>query len=243
MKPNRAASLDTVILKGGFLTGVRSVTFGGVPAESFVIRNPEEIAAVVGAGGSGTVKRVSGDHGIDTLQFFTYLNTPALKSFTPTSGPVGTVVTISGFNLQNVTVVKFGGVAATFTIVDDKTIKATVPLGGDGAISITTTFGTISIPGYALTVVTGIGDPTTGEEGITLFPNPATTPSVAVNHPASASPAFIRVVDFTGKTLKTIACTRQATQTIISIGQLARGVYSIVWSNGKKELSKTLLVP
>ncbi len=243
MTPNRAASLDTVILKGNFLTGVKSVTFGNMPAESFVIRNAEEIAAVVGAGADGTVK-VSGDHGIDTLQYFTYLTTPVLKSFTPDNGPVGTVVTISGFNLQNVSAVKFGGVAAvSFTLVDDKTIKATVPEGGSGAVSIITPLGTISKPGFQVTVVTGIGDPVTGEEGIGLYPNPATTQEVTIKHPASVPAAFIRLVDFNGKVIKTIACQRQATQTIISIGQLARGVYNVIWNNGKKELSKTLLVP
>ncbi len=65
---------------------------------------------------------------------------PGVASFTPSSGPVGTVVTITGTGLLQATAVKFGGIAATaFTVNSDTKITATVPTGAiTGKISVTT---------------------------------------------------------------------------------------------------------
>ncbi|MGZ8606220.1 MAG: choice-of-anchor D domain-containing protein [Actinomycetota bacterium] len=55
---------------------------------------------------------------------------PSITSFTPTSGPGGTVVTITGTNLTVTTGVNFGGVAATtVVVVSDTQVRATVPKG------------------------------------------------------------------------------------------------------------------
>jgi hypothetical protein len=65
---------------------------------------------------------------------------PTISSFTPTSGPVGCVVTITGTNFDNpdVTDVDFNGTAVVdFTIVSATTIRAKVPVGAtDGAIHV-----------------------------------------------------------------------------------------------------------
>jgi len=65
---------------------------------------------------------------------------PGTSSFSPASGPVGTVVTINGTGLLQATAVKFGGIAATaFTVNSDIKITATVPTGAiTGKISVTT---------------------------------------------------------------------------------------------------------
>ncbi len=52
---------------------------------------------------------------------------PQITSFTPTAGPVGTMVTLSGKNFVNVTQVKLGPAAATFTTVSPTQLKARVP--------------------------------------------------------------------------------------------------------------------
>jgi hypothetical protein len=69
---------------------------------------------------------------------------PKLSSFTPTSGAVGTVVTITGSYFTGTSSVKFNGVAATsFTVNSDTQITVTVPTGAKtGSISILTPGGT-----------------------------------------------------------------------------------------------------
>jgi hypothetical protein len=72
--------------------------------------------------------------------------TPQIKSFTPTSGPEGTVVTITGVSLKQTTAISFGGVKATkITVISDTEVKATVPTGAKtGPIEITTAGGSFT---------------------------------------------------------------------------------------------------
>ena len=68
---------------------------------------------------------------------------PTITSFTPTSGPVGSSVSISGTNFTGATTVKFNGVSAGFTVSSDTAIQATVPPGAtSGPIGVTTSGGT-----------------------------------------------------------------------------------------------------
>lgn len=71
---------------------------------------------------------------------------PTITSFTPTNGPAGTVVTINGTGFAGTTAVTFGGVdAATFAVVNDTQMTATVPMGSlTGPIGITTALGTVA---------------------------------------------------------------------------------------------------
>jgi subtilisin-like proprotein convertase family protein len=70
-------------------------------------------------------------------------NAPTITSFTPTSGPPGTSVTIAGTNLTGATSVTFGGALAAFTVDSATQITATVPNGAvTGPIAVTTPNGT-----------------------------------------------------------------------------------------------------
>jgi photosystem II stability/assembly factor-like uncharacterized protein len=78
-------------------------------------------------------------------QYFTVPNLPAITSFTPQGGGTGTMVTINGSGLSNVTGVAFGGTAASsFTVVSDNVITAIVGAGATGAVSVTVTRGSSS---------------------------------------------------------------------------------------------------
>jgi hypothetical protein len=68
---------------------------------------------------------------------------PQITGFTPTSGPVGTQVTIQGTNLLGVTSVTFGGISARqFTVNSSSTITALVPSGAKtGAIGVVSPLG------------------------------------------------------------------------------------------------------
>jgi subtilisin-like proprotein convertase family protein len=70
-------------------------------------------------------------------------NGPAISSFTPTTGPAGTQVVISGSNFTGASSVTFGGIAATvFTVNSATQITATVPNGAlSGPITVTTANG------------------------------------------------------------------------------------------------------
>jgi hypothetical protein len=68
---------------------------------------------------------------------------PSIGGFTPTSGPVGSTVTLTGSFLADSTAVTFNGAAATFTVDSDTQITATVPTGASsGTIAVTTAAGT-----------------------------------------------------------------------------------------------------
>ena len=69
--------------------------------------------------------------------------TPTITSFSPASGPVGTLVTITGTNLANATSVKFNGAAAVIKSKTATQVVATVPTGATtGTITVTTSNGT-----------------------------------------------------------------------------------------------------
>ena len=70
--------------------------------------------------------------------------TPQLLSFAPSSGPVGTQVTITGVSLTQTQGVGFGDrVPAQFTVNSDSQVTATVPSGAKtGKVGIETKGGT-----------------------------------------------------------------------------------------------------
>lgn len=66
-------------------------------------------------------------------------STPVVTGFSPTSGPIGSSVIISGSNLATTTVVTFGGTPATFGVQSEGQIAAMVPVGAKtGPITIVT---------------------------------------------------------------------------------------------------------
>lgn len=69
---------------------------------------------------------------------------PTITSFTPASGPINSVVTLTGTGLTGATAVRFNTTAAaSFSVTDATTIVATVAAGTTtGAISVTTPGGT-----------------------------------------------------------------------------------------------------
>ncbi|GAA4053227.1 hypothetical protein GCM10022409_45180 [Hymenobacter glaciei] len=98
---------------------------------------------------------------------------PTISSFSPTGGPVGTVVTILGSNLGLTTAVKFNGRAASrFTIVSATQLTATVANGtSTGPITVTAggstaTSATAFVVGTA-PVVSSFA-PATGPEGASV---------------------------------------------------------------------------
>ncbi len=97
--------------------------------------------------------------------------TPTVTGFSPTSGAIGAVVTITGTHLTGTTAVSFNGSASSFTVTSGTQITATVPTGATtGKISVTTPQGTVSstnnftISTAAVPTITGFS-PTSGQTG------------------------------------------------------------------------------
>jgi uncharacterized repeat protein (TIGR03803 family) len=132
----------TVTLTGVSLTQTSGVTIGG-KAAAFAVVSDTEVTAVVPAGaktGQGiTIKTAGG-----SASKGPFAVDPNITGFTPTSGPVGTEVTITGTTFTGTSKVAFGGVDATsFQVINDSEVKATVPTGAaTGPIAITTSAGT-----------------------------------------------------------------------------------------------------
>jgi len=145
---------------------------------------------------------------------------PQITSFSPSSGPIGTQVTITGENFSSATKAAFNGVtAASFTIDSDTQLRATVPTGAsNGVISITNAINTgTSANDYLLTAPPVVSSfaPSNGPAGaeITIVGNHfASTTSVAVNGTEALnfivdSDTQLRVIIPTGATTGKISVT------------------------------------
>jgi hypothetical protein len=133
---------QTIEILGQGLKGTTAVSFDGTAATTFTVVSDTYLTVVVPPGttpGFVTVTTPGGT--LTSNRKFRVL--PSIVSFSPTSGPVGTKVTINGTNFTGATKVTFGGVKATFTVNSDTMITATVPTGAKtGKIQVTTPLGT-----------------------------------------------------------------------------------------------------
>ena len=179
--PTSAATGATVTITGTNFTGATIVSFGGTTATSLSVVSATSITAVVASGTTGNVS-VTTPGGTASLTGFTYIPTPTITSFTPTSAATGATVTITGTNFTGVTVVGFGGTAATsFSFVSATSITAVVASGTSGSVSVTTPGGTASLAGFTY-ITTGTWTGTSSSDWNTSTNwSPATVPTAATN--------------------------------------------------------------
>ncbi len=147
--PVAASYGDTVTIRGKYFISMQGIYFGDSAALSFTVIGDTIIKAVVANGTSGEVYGY-GDYGYYYLDGFDFLG-PSIRSFSPTSGSAGTLVTIKGRHFTGTTGVFFGGIAAaSFSIVTDSVISAVVGNGGPGDIKVQTPKGTATAPHFIL---------------------------------------------------------------------------------------------
>ncbi|MFP5042801.1 IPT/TIG domain-containing protein, partial [Parasediminibacterium sp. JCM 36343] len=163
--PTSTGSGSAVYIYGTGFTGATSVSFGGVPAASFIVISDTYIFARVGSGASGSVSVTTG--GVASLAGFTYLTSPIVKSFSPTTAATGATVTIKGSNFTNATRVYFGSVAASgYIVVNDSTITATVSTGSSGSVVVYNATGSGTLGGFTylspVPVITSFSPTSTG---------------------------------------------------------------------------------
>ena len=127
--------------------GQTTVRFGGVAATTVNVTAPNLLFATVPSGavtGPITVSTTAGTNTTSTN--FVISGTAVITGFTPSLGPTGSVVVISGGDFTGTTAVKFNGTnAASFTVTAASQISATVhATSTTGPISITTPTGTVT---------------------------------------------------------------------------------------------------
>jgi|GEM_PF-960006 len=147
--PMSAGSGNLLIVYGANFYGVRSISFGDVPASySYVNSAGSELYAAVDTGSSGFIK-ITTATGSDSLAGFRFIPKPVLNSFTPNSGGTGTEITIRGRYLADAVTVTFGGLnAASFTIISDSVIKATVGGIASGDVVVSSPGGADTLKGF-----------------------------------------------------------------------------------------------
>ena len=150
--PTQGTRGTLVTINGANLSGATSVTFGGAAATTFTVVSGSKITAKVPRlAVTGPIK-VNTPGGTATSSS-NFVVKPKIVSFSPASGPVGTLVTIQGGGFTGATAVSFNGVPATFTVVTAAKITAKVPVGaGTGLITIATPAGLATSPtGFTVT--------------------------------------------------------------------------------------------
>jgi uncharacterized repeat protein (TIGR03803 family) len=131
------------ILGQGFGSSTK-VSFGGTLAVAVTRSGSTYLTATVPAGAlTGPVTVTTGSTTLTSSQSFRVA--PTMKTFSPSGGAVGTVVTLTGTGLLQATKVTFNGKSASFTVVSDTQVSATVPTGATtGKIVVSTKGGSVA---------------------------------------------------------------------------------------------------
>ena len=138
--PGTAAVGSPVVLTGVNFTDVRTVQFNGTFAPVFTVNSATQITVTVPPGATTGPIAVTTATGTGvSAGSFVVIPAPVITSFTPTAGPAGTVVVLTGSNFNGTTQVTFNGVVApTFTVNSATQITVTVPAGAaSGPIVVT----------------------------------------------------------------------------------------------------------
>jgi len=140
--PSNSAPGTLVAIKGTNFTSASAVAFGGTPAAAFYVTNNTSLGALVPAGVASGPISVTTPAGTASSAANFY-GAPVISNFSPTHGLPGTNVAISGQNFLGASSVRFNGSNATFSVVNNTTINATVPANAQtGPITVSAPAGT-----------------------------------------------------------------------------------------------------
>ncbi|MFB9863057.1 IPT/TIG domain-containing protein [Rufibacter immobilis] len=182
-EPNAAAVGTTIFIKGSNLVNTTSVIFENGKTATYTVVDDNTLTATVPAGAAtGTVK-LSYDNFTQTTTstaVFTVISAPIITDFSPKSGPVGTVVTITGSNFWEYGNVYFKDASGEYIYADNyeyvstTEVRATVPadaasdfitVDGEFELTETATKFTVTVPAPVITTV----DPNAGPVGTIVY--------------------------------------------------------------------------
>jgi hypothetical protein len=129
--PSRAIPGAAVTLTGFNLDGATAVRFGSVVAGNVSVDSPIQITVPVPLTAvTGKVSVTTPAGTTTSATDFIVVRAPTITSFSPVTGPEGTLVTLTGANLAGASSVAFNGANVTaLTIVSASSIRVVVPAG------------------------------------------------------------------------------------------------------------------
>jgi len=139
----------------GAAQGTSTVTFNGIAATPTSWSATSITAAVPAGATTGNVVVTVGGVASNGVSFAVTAPAPSIASLNPTSGLIGTSVTIAGANFgatQGTSTVKFNGTAATPTSWSTTSIVVKVPAGATTGNVVVTVGGVASNNGASFTV-------------------------------------------------------------------------------------------
>lgn len=145
LSPAQGAVNTDVTISGANLSGASSVTFNGLPAQTFSVLSASSISARVPAGATSGLVRITTPGGsANSPGNFTVIPAPTIGSFSPAQGAADTLVTVNGANFSGATAVSFNGMpASSFLVASATQLTARVPVGATtGRIRVSTPGGT-----------------------------------------------------------------------------------------------------
>lgn len=226
--PTSAKTGSVITINGANFTNTATVTFSttGAPvaaAATFVSATQLRVT-VPGAAVQGPVTVTSG--GQSGSAVFTVERAPSNITLAPATGPIGTTVTISGFNFLQTSKVSFNGKNATFAIVNERTITATVPAGTTtGVVSVGNKWGSTNGPTFTIITAPTITSftPATATKGVSTVTVTGTGFGTATAVALGQGATSVNVPGFTIVNATTIRFTVPITTT--------NGLYTVRISN------------
>jgi hypothetical protein len=217
--PNGSLGTVVTILGTGF-TGTTKVSFNGKPAQTFSVIDDKTLSVTVPIGATtGPIKVETPGGSVSSATNFT-VNPPNIASFSPPSGTIGTVVTLTGTGFRGATKVSFNGTAASaFKVLSDTSIQATVPVGAStGPITVETSGGTgASTTNFTITAavapsITSFAPPSGSVGTVVTLTGTNFTGTTEVSFNGTKATAFTVVDDTTIRaTVPTLATTGRIT--------------------------------
>jgi hypothetical protein len=150
--PTSGPQGTTVTLQGSGFTNVSTVSIGeGAVLEWTMVNDNQMVLTVPASATTGPLTLVDPEWNAITTAVFTV--TPILSTVSPTSGPVGTEVKITGSGLVGATAVTFGSATpAAFTIQGPNQINAYVTSDATtGAVQVTVAGTVVTGPVFTVT--------------------------------------------------------------------------------------------
>lgn len=131
--PTSGAVGDNVSITGQNFIAVDSITFNNVKATQYSVNSTTNIVATVPVGATtGPIRIYTPQGSVATTTDYVIGSTSGgftITSFSPTQGPVGTIVTITGSNLNLVNAASIGAVSAGIQSQSANSLQIIIPSG------------------------------------------------------------------------------------------------------------------